>query len=120
MNSLRQRALLLVLLVIGLAAWRGGFGFFAFERTVVLRLPTAYADVRSVDVQLWSEADGLLKRQVVETPKGLSDDPRVQVPLRRGAHRVIALARSASGQTFSWQVEFDPGWDEVLTVSPGR
>lgn len=119
MTALRQRAPLLLILVVGLLAWRGGFGFFPFERTVVLRLPTAYADVRSIEVQIWN-AEGLLKRQITDTPQGLQDDPRVQIALRRGEHRAFALTTGLRSDGGSWQVTFDPGWDEVVTLDVGR
>lgn len=119
MAFLRQRAPLLAVLLIGLVAWRGSFGVFAFERTVVFRLPVPYADVRSVELQIWSD-DGLLRRERRETPTGLMDDPRLQVALKRGAHRAIATTQAVGADGGAWQVDFDPGWDEIVTVAPAR
>jgi hypothetical protein len=118
----KRRLPLLLMLGLGLVLWKSGFGFLASERTVTWRFPVPYGSVRRLELQLWAEGT-LLKRELLETPSGLSAEPMSRVALERGPHQAVATLWLASAEPpIAFRKDFDPGSgsDIVLSFEPAR
>lgn len=116
---MKKRLPFLILLGLGFVLWRSGFGFLASERTITWRLPLQYADVRRLEVQIWDQ-DSLLGRQEFTSPAGLTSEPELKLPLKRGQHRAVASVWLADAGTASFQQGFDPGSDTSLVIELSR
>jgi hypothetical protein len=112
----KKRLPFFVFLGIGLALWRGGFGFLATERTLTWRFPQAYADVRRLELQVW-DGDGLIKRQELVTPGGVTSEPTSKITLARGPHNAVGTLWLADAGQRTFQREFDPGMAEDVLIS---
>lgn len=113
---MKRRLIFLAVVAGGLALWKGGFGFLATERTLQVRFPVAYGEVRRFELQVW-DGEALLKRLIEEAPAGLHHEPSVRLPLARGPHRAIAmvwLTKEAQARTF--QLDFDPRGDDEVAL----
>jgi hypothetical protein len=118
----KRRLPLLLMLGLGLVLWKGGFGFLASERAVTWRFPVPYGSVRRLELQLWAEG-ALVKRELLETPSGLTAEPVSRVALERGPHQAVATLWLAPGETpTAFRQDFDPGSgsDIVLSFTPPR
>lgn len=85
-TPLWKRLPLILIGVLGIWLWQGGGGLVSVERTLVWKIPGAYASVRKVEAQLW-QGDELLTRFELETPAGLTLDPERKLTLKRGRYR---------------------------------
>jgi hypothetical protein len=112
----KKRLPFFAFLALGALLWRGGFGFLATDRTLTWRFPVPYAEVRRVDVQVWS-GEELLKRVELATPSGLSVEPECTVPLARGTHTAIGTVWLADGGDRSFQRDFDPAMQREVVVA---
>lgn len=93
LGPLKQRAPLVVVVLVGFFLWQGGLGLLPTERTVIWKLPVGASALRQADLQLW-KGEVLLKRVELELPNGLSDDPTWKLLLRPGRYPVKAFLRS--------------------------
>jgi hypothetical protein len=85
-----KRLPLFAVALLGLWLWQGGGGLVPVERTLIWKLPGAYATVRRLELQLW-DAERLLMRIEQETPRGLGLDPERKLVLERGSYRSEAV-----------------------------
>lgn len=114
---MKRRLILLAVIAGGWGLWKGGFGFLATERTLRVRFPVAYGEIRRFELQVWDGEEALLKRLVEEAPAGLHHEPSLRLPLARGPHRAIAmvwLTKETQARTF--QLDFDPRGDEDVAL----
>ncbi len=98
---------MLLILGLGLFVWKNGFGLLATERQVEWRFPIAYANIRSVDLQLWL-GESLIKREERTFERGVSETIEYSVPMTRGVHRAIAVVRTRDGASRTFRTELDP------------
>jgi hypothetical protein len=115
--ALRRRLPLLVFVAIGVALWRGAFGWLPSERTVVWRLPVAAQAVRQVELQIW-EAGVLLKQELRSLPNGLTEELASQVPLARGNKQALAIVTLSPDASQVYTGDFDPGSEPIVVVRP--
>jgi hypothetical protein len=84
--GLRSRLPLLGLLLVGTVVWKTGvFGLTAVTRTVIVRAPVSYGQVKETEVEIVSGQD-LVVRQIRQWPNGLSQELSLEVPLARGTY----------------------------------
>jgi hypothetical protein len=108
---------LLVVALLGVVLWRGGFGVLPIDRELVWQLPVSYADVRAVDLQVW-DGETLLTRQQRRFEHGVSEELRTTAPLVRGTKRFQAAVELVDGGTPGWSVEKDPADERTVVVRP--
>jgi len=113
----KRRWPLLLMAVLGVLLWRGGFGVLPMERELVWQLPVSYAEVRAVDLQVW-DGETLLKRERRRFEHGVSEELRTTVPLVRGTKRFLAAVELVDGGTPGWTVERDPADERTLVMRP--
>lgn len=117
---MKKRLPVFVILAAALIVWRGGFGFLASERTLTWRLPVPYADVRQLELQVWS-GDALLGSSLRSTPGGLVVEPELKLALKRGEHRAVASVwLGDAGTPLNFQKQFDPGAEAALVIEVPR
>ena len=102
--------------VLGIWLWRGGGGVVSTERTLVWKVPGAYATVRRLEVQLWS-ADELLTRFELQTPTGLTLDLERQFTLKRGSYRSELLVwREGAAAPEIRRVQVEVGSEPTIII----
>lgn len=115
-TPLWKRLPLLLLGLFGIWLWQGGAGIVPTERTLVWKVPGAYATVRKVEAQLW-QGDELLTRFELETPTGLMLDPDRRLPLRPGHYRseLLVWREGAAGPEII-RLEVDVGREPTVVI----
>ncbi len=115
-TPLWKRLPLIALGLFGIWMWQGGGGLVSTERTLVWKVPGAYATVRKVEVQLWNESD-LLTRFELDTPSGLSLDPERRFTLKRGRYRSELLVwRDGSSSPQIKRAEVEVGSESTIVI----
>ncbi len=94
--------LLLVGLVAG-GAWLWQSGRFAQARELRWQVGEDRSSIREVEIQIWSAAGELLKREVFFFPEGGPAEIAQKVPLSDGEYLVRAFIKRAPGQ--AWEHE---------------
>ena len=113
---LRRRLPLLLVLGLGFLVWKNGFGVLATERQVEWRVPVPYADIRSVDLQLWRN-ESLLKREERRFDDGVSTALVNSVSLTRGEHRAVAIVGLKDGVSKTFTGLVDPEDHPTVVVT---
>ncbi len=83
-HPLMKRLPLLVFAALGIWLWKSPV--FPQTRHIVWQTGAAAADIRRVDVQLYSPGGELLKRDLREFPSGATADVVQDVALRQGTY----------------------------------
>ncbi len=89
-RRLLTRLPIIAVVILGWWFWQGGGGFLPKEREFVWRLPGEYGSIRKVELQVW-DGDTLLKREELQTPKGLMTDPTQKLAVGGGMIKAEAL-----------------------------
>ncbi len=117
MTQLKRRLPLLLMLGIGLLVWKGGFGLWATDRTLVFRLPVSAVEVRAVEIQIF-EGETLLKREELNFPSGLQAELQSKLPMTRGPHRALVWVKVAeTPDRRLWKIEFDPTDQDTVIIA---
>src|SRR5437016_2613563 len=91
-RQLWKRAPLVIAVVVGAFLWRGGLGLLPTDRTLVFELDGPAADVRDVEVQVWS-GDTLLTRNEWAFPNGVDAEISRKLALRAGDYTARAFVK---------------------------
>lgn len=111
---MKKRLPLLVMGALGVLLWKTAFfGLAAEERLLIFRIPVAYGDVRTTDLQVW-DGEELVQRRQSGSPTGLMANPELKVMVKHATYRAVATV-SLSGQEKPrvFQREFEANGDVV-------
>lgn len=114
---MKKRLPLVLVALLGVFFWRGGFGLLPVERQITWKLWGDFGSIRRVEVQLY-DGEELLKREQLELPGGAGFEPTSKLPLRKGTYRGLVMvwrADAGSPEVREEQLQVDAE-TAVLTV----
>lgn len=111
---MKKRLPLVLVALLGVFLWRGGFGLLPVERTISWKLWGEFSSIRRVELQLY-QGEALLQRTVLEPPTG---EPTTKISLKQGTCRglmMIYRADAGSPEVRDEKVLID-GDSSVVTI----
>src|SRR5512140_969733 len=117
-HPLMKRLPLLVFAALGIWLWKSPV--FPQPRHIVWQTGAAAADIRRVDVQLYSSQGELLKRDLREFPSGAGADVVQDAALREGTYDARFVVDRSHGQQETGRRELKVAEGDTYVLPLGR